>query len=92
MCEAVPSTVSFGDGRAVRLYDGVWVNLDGGGEPVQAFRDKRNAGLFHIEGFQYDVDGRPAGATTSAPKILSLLSLEAARAAGLDTRHNGEFR
>ncbi|HWU49328.1 MAG TPA: hypothetical protein VN042_05600 [Asticcacaulis sp.] len=70
----------------IRLYDGVWVRLEGSEQPARAFRDKTNPGLFRIDGLEYDVDGRGTRANPDAPKILDLYNLETAKAAGLDMR------
>ncbi|MGN6425138.1 MAG: hypothetical protein ACTHLA_17710 [Asticcacaulis sp.] len=73
----------------IRLYDGVWVRLEGVEQPARAFRDKANPGIFHIDSFDYDVDGRAVRANPDAPPILELFNLETAKAAGLDMRSFG---
>jgi hypothetical protein len=73
----------------IRLYDGVWVTIEGSEQPARAFRNKANPGVFHIEGLEYDVDGRGTRANPDAPKILGLFNLETAKAAGLDMRYLG---
>jgi hypothetical protein len=70
----------------IRLYDGVWVRLEGSEQPARAFRDKINPGLFRVDGLEYDVDARSTRANPEAPAIVGLYNLETARAAGLDTR------
>ena len=71
---------------SIRLYDSVWVDLEGRAEPVQVRRDPKNLAAFNAGEFQYDIDGRPLSSTIDTPKIVRLHSLQSARDAGLPTR------
>jgi len=63
----------------MRLYDSAWLRIDGSDAPVQAFKNKRNFALFDIGDHQYDIDGRPAPGTPSAPALVNRLSLSEIR-------------
>ena len=65
----------------MRLYDTAWVELDGTDVPVQVFKDPKNAGIFTVLGYQYDIDARPLKSTTAVPAIVKLHSLQSAREA-----------
>ena len=73
---------------SIRLYDSVWVELEGIAEAFQVSRDRRDLAAFHAGDYQYDIDGRPSKSTVDAPKIVRLHSLQSARAAGLPTRYD----
>lgn len=72
----------------IRLYDSVWVELEGGPEPLQVARDRKNLAAFNVGDFQYDIDGRPLKTALGAPAIVRVHSLQSARAAGLPTRYD----
>ncbi len=72
----------------IRLYDSVWVELEGGVEPLQVARDRKNLAAFNVGDFQYDIDGRPLKTARGAPCIVRMHSLQSARAAGLPTRYD----
>jgi len=68
---------------AIRLYDGVYVHVEGAAEPVRVTRHAQNAGLFHVGDFVYDIDGRTVDATSHAPKIEAIVNLQTMRELGL---------
>ena len=68
---------------SVRLYDSAWVVVEGIERPLVVRRDVKNATVFHVGEFQYDVDGRPLRSSAGAPEILKLHSLQSAQEAGL---------
>ena len=80
------------DVMATRLYDSAWVRIEGSEQPLQVRRDRRNAGTFHIGGHAYDIDGRPLQPSDIAPAIVTVLSLQAVRDAGLLTTYIGDMR
>ena len=73
---------------SIRLYDSAWVALRGVDVPLQVRKDARNAALFHIGDFLYDIDGRGYPKTDSVPEILRLLSLQDARTLGLPMQYS----
>ncbi len=75
-----------------RLYDSVWVEVEGRADAVQASKDRRNPAAFNVGDYQYDIDGRPLGSLTEAPRIVRIHSLESARAAGLAINYNRDVR
>ncbi len=77
---------------ALRLYDSAWVRIEGRDEPLQVQRDRKNAAAFHIGDFQYDIDARPLRPGDKAPAIITVLSLQAVREAGLAPDYNREMR
>lgn len=77
---------------AIRLYESAWVRTEGGDRPLQVYRDRKNAAAFNVVTHQYDIDGRPLRVSGQAPEIVSVLSLQAAREAGLSTAYNGDMR
>ncbi len=68
-----------------RLYESAWVQVEGFDEPAQAHKDRSNLAAFNVMGFQYDIDARPLPSSPGAPRLLSLLSLQAIREAGLSS-------
>ena len=86
--DTVRSTLQWGPAMGIRLYDSVWVELEGFAEAFQVSRDRRDLAAFHAGDYQYDIDGRPNKSTVDAPKIIRLHSLQSARAAGLPTRYD----
>ncbi len=72
----------------MRLYETAWVEIDGQDMPAQVHRDRVNAGAFNVGDFQYDIDGRPLRTSPDAPKLVRILSLQAAREAGLRQDYN----
>ncbi|MEI9904040.1 MAG: hypothetical protein WDN06_08670 [Asticcacaulis sp.] len=74
-----------------RLYESAWVYLEGLDEPVQVRRDPVNRAAFHVGSFPYDIDARPLSPGRATPHILSILSLEAVRAAGLHSHYGRDI-
>jgi len=68
---------------AIRLYDSAWVLFRENDEPQQVRKDPKNPGMFHVGGFQYDIDGRPYYVTQATPDIVQLLSIQVVREKGL---------
>ncbi len=77
---------------AIRLYQSAWVRVEGNDSPLQVERDRKNAAAFNVGDFQYDIDGRPLTPSSGSPAIVTVLSLQAAREAGLTTVYNGDMR
>lgn len=74
-----------------RLYESAWVRVEGTEEPLQAHKDKRNAGVFVVGQYHYDVDARALPVNPSAPPVLSILSLQDVRDAGLRNDYNRDM-
>ncbi len=74
-----------------RLYDSAWVQVDGVEEPVQAHKNLRVPGTFLVHGHAYDIDARPLASSSGAPAIRAILSIQAAREAGLRS-HYGDLQ
>ena len=72
-----------------RLYESAWVQVDGADLPLQVHKNPANPAAFDVGGFQYDIDARPLAKASDAPRIVSILSIQAAREAGLRS-HYGE--
>lgn len=70
-----------------RLYESAWVQLDGVDQPFQVHKDPANPAAFNVGGHQYDIDARPLTRTSDAPRIASILSIQAAREAGLRSNY-----
>ncbi len=77
---------------AIRLYQSAWVRVEGNDSPLQVERDRKNAAAFNVGDFQYDIDGRPLQQSSGTPPIVEVLSLQAAREAGLSMDYNGDMR
>ncbi len=77
---------------AIRLYESAWVRVQGIEEPLQVRRDPKNAAAFNVGDYQYDIDARPLRGAVGAPEILSVLSLQSVREAGLATSYNRDMR
>ena len=77
---------------AIRLYQSAWVRIEGNDKAFQVARDRKNPAAFNVGDHQYDIDGRPLRASDQAPAIVSVLSLQAVREAGLATDYNGDMR
>lgn len=76
----------------MRLYDSAWVRVEGReDQPIQAYKNTRNAALFDIGGFQYDIDGRGSPAASGAPRLLALLSLTEVREQGLASGYDRDI-
>ena len=71
-----------------RLYESAWVMVEGIEAPVAVHRDPVNRAAFQVGDCQYDVDARPLH-PRDAPPILSILSLQAVREAGLHSNYGG---
>ncbi len=69
-----------------RLYESAWVEVEGAAQPLQVHRSPENPGVFAVGSGLYDIDARalPPG---DAPRILSILSLQAVREAGLRSNY-----
>lgn len=76
---------------AIRLYDSAWVNLDGGNEPQQVRKDRKNPAAFNVGGYLYDIDGFPMHGQEGAPRIAFVHNLQSAREAGLKMEYNPQF-
>jgi len=76
---------------SIRLYDSAWVLVEGGSEPLPVRKDRRNPANFHVGDYLYDVDSLPMSKEGSTPRILSILSLQQAREAGLRTDYNPDI-
>ena len=76
-----------------RLYESAWVQIEGVEKPAQVHKDRINPAAFNVEGFQYDIDARALSETSGAPRLLSILSFQAIREAGLhgNYRPSGAF-
>lgn len=74
-----------------RLYESAWVHIDGIDEPCQAHRDPLNMATFIVCGHRYDIDARPSADDGTAPAILSILSLQAMREAGLRSGYDRDL-
>jgi hypothetical protein len=74
-----------------RLYESAWVYVEGDPNPNQVHKDAANLGVFNVGGHQYDIDARPLPRATGTPTILSILSLQDARAAGLSSHYSGDI-
>ncbi|ESQ76680.1 hypothetical protein ABAC402_03115 [Asticcacaulis sp. AC402] len=68
-----------------RLYESAWVVVEGSDAAMQAHRDPLRPGAFRVGEFSYDIDARAL--SPEAPKLLSILSLQAAREAGLRSNY-----
>ncbi len=66
-----------------RLYENAWVQVEGLDAPVQVRKDRTNPGAFNVAGALYDIDARPLPPVDGAPRLVSLLSLQAVRELGL---------
>ena len=66
-----------------RLYASAWVRVDGIDEPVLVQKDPQRPGVFLIGDHAYDIDARPVTPASGAPAIACILSIQAAREAGL---------
>ncbi len=77
---------------AIRLYESAWVRVEGSESALLVQRDRKNAAAFHVGDHQYDIDGRPLRRGDPAPAIIAVLSLQAAREAGLATEYNRDMR
>jgi len=75
----------------MRLYESAWVLIEGHEQPVQVSRDRNNAAAFNVADWQYDIDGRPFKTTPDAPPLVKILSLQAAREAGLRQDYNKDI-
>jgi hypothetical protein len=64
-----------------RLYESAWVVVDGGDKPAQVRKHPGKPGYFQVGEFTYDIDACTVDA--GAPRLLSVLNLEAAREARL---------
>ena len=71
-----------------RLYESAWVRVEGIEEPVRVHKDPRNPGTFRVADHAYDIDARPMTRDSGAPDIVSILSVQAAREAGLSTAYD----
>ena len=76
---------------AIRLYDSAWVNLEGGAEPQQVRKDRKNAAAFNIGGYLYDIDGFAMNGQVGAPRIVLVHNLQSAKEAGLRMDYNPQF-
>ena len=74
-----------------RLYESAWVLIEGNPEPMQVHKDAANLGIFNVGGHQYDIDARPLARSVGTPNILSILSLQAVKEAGLVSRYSGDI-
>ncbi len=68
-----------------RLYESAWVAVEGVENPVLVHRDPSNRAAFDVGGFSYDIDARALA--QMAPPILSILSVQAVREAGLSSQY-----
>ncbi len=71
-----------------RLYESVWVVIEGVDTPCQVHKDPSNMAVFIANGHRYDVDARPVASGENTPAILSVLSLQAMKEAGLRSGYN----
>ncbi len=71
-----------------RLYESAWVMVEGADAPCQVHKDPSNMAVFIANGQRYDVDARPIARDGTTPVILSILSLQAMREAGLRSDYN----
>lgn len=74
-----------------RLYESAWVQVEGIDQPLQAHKDPQNLAAFNVGEHRYDIDARPLPGHGDVPKILSILSLEAVRKAGLRSDYGPVF-
>lgn len=74
-----------------RLYESAWVRIEGRDEPLQAHKHGTEAGVFVVGDYRYDIDARATAANPAAPPIVSILSLEAVRDAGLRSGYDRDF-
>jgi len=72
----------------MRLYESCWVEIDSQDMPAQVRRDRINPAAFNVGAFQYDIDGRPMRTSPDAPRLVRVLSIQAAREAGLRQDYN----
>ncbi len=75
----------------MRLYESAWVRVDGVEAPVQVQKDRANPAAFNVGDYQYDIDGRALKTAPDAPRIVSILSLQAVREAGLRQDYNRDI-
>ena len=75
----------------MRLYESAWVLIEGQEQPVQVSRDRNNAAAFNVGDWQYDIDARPFKTNPDAPRLVKILSLQAAREAGLRQDYNKDI-
>lgn len=68
-----------------RLYESAWVTVEGAELPQQVHKDPVNRAVFNVGGFRYDIDARAVD--RDAPPIVSILSLQAVREAGLSSNY-----
>ena len=71
-----------------RLYESAWVRVDGIDEPVLVHKDPRRPGTFRVADHVYDIDARPLTPDPGTPAIVSILSVQAVREAGLRTSYD----
>lgn len=74
-----------------RLYESAWVVVEGVEQPLQVHRNLLNRAAFDVGGFQYDIDARALRPDAATPQILSILSLEAVRDAGLRSNYGRDI-
>lgn len=75
----------------MRLYESAWVLIEGHEQPLQVSRDRSNAAVFNVGDWQYDIDARPFKTNPDAPPVVKILSLQAAREAGLRQDYNKDI-
>ena len=71
-----------------RLYESAWVRVDGIDEPVLVHKDPQRPGTFRVADHAYDIDARPLTHASGAPAIVSILSVQAVREAGLRSAYD----
>lgn len=74
-----------------RLYESAWVMVEGVEAPCQVHKDTVNLAAFNINGYQYDIDARVLPASSGAPPILRILSIQDAKEVGLRSHYSGDI-
>ncbi|WP_443750352.1 hypothetical protein [Asticcacaulis solisilvae] len=74
-----------------RLYESAWVRIEGTEQPLQVHRDGASAGVFIVGDHWYDIDARALPSQIHVPPIVSILSLEAVREAGLRSGYDRDL-
>lgn len=75
----------------MRLYETAWVQVEGQDQPFQVHKDRKNAAIFNVGDWQYDIDGRAMRTSPDAPRIIKILSLQEARELGLRQDYNRDI-
>lgn len=72
---------------SIRLYDSAWVMFRDSDQPRQVFKNRSNPAMFEVDGYHYDIDGRPFHFAQTVPDIIQMLDMRTAQGLGLSTQY-----